>query len=217
MRRNEDRLPVLRGQDRGLSRMVDTDLFSPTSFFSTSPWQMMRRMQEDMDRIFGQFFTEAPGAGTQAGLEQWRPNVDISQNNKEWCVEAELPGVNKDDIDVQVQDHHLILRAEMKKEQQDEGEGRQYHHRERRYGFFERVLPLPENVDEEHIACDFKDGVLTLHLPKLEQAKQEPRRIPITAGGTGAEAATAPAKETKTSKEAASTGTQEATMQKKAA
>jgi HSP20 family protein len=147
-------------------------------------------------------------------MQQWRPSVDISQNNQEWCVEAELPGVNKDDIDVQVHDHHLILRAEMRKEQPEEGEGRQYHHRERRYGFFERVLPLPENVDEEHIACDFKDGVLTLHLPKLEQAKQEARRIPITTGGTGTEVATPTAKE---SKETASTGTQGATAQKKAA
>lgn len=196
MRRNEDRLPVQRGQNQGLSRTGDADFFTPSSFLSLSPWQTMRRMHEDMDRLLGQFFTETPSGGTRGGMQQWMPSVDISQNNKEWCIEADLPGVNKDDIEVEVRDHHLVLKAELRSEQQDEGgEGREYHQRERQFGFFERVLPLPENVDEEHIACDFKNGVLTLHVPKLEQALPAARRIPITSGETSTQGTTAQKKE----------------------
>jgi len=186
MRRNDDQLPMRREQAGGLTRFGDSDLLSPSSFFSTSPWQAMRRMQEDMDRLFGQFFGETSGMGTQTALQQWSPNVDISQDEKEWCIEADLPGFDKDNIHVEVRDNHLFLRAEMRDETKNEGGGKQrdYQRRERRYGYFERVMPLPQNVDEEHIACDFKNGVLTLHVPKLAQSAQIGRRIPISSGET---------------------------------
>jgi hypothetical protein len=98
--------------------------------------------------------------------------------------------VKPDDIDIQVRDNYLIVRAEMRQEPEPEGERgrepkgqegqqRQYLHRERRYGYFERTFPLPENVDNEKISCNFEQGVLTIHLPKTEQARQQGRRIPI--------------------------------------
>jgi HSP20 family protein len=143
---------------------------------------MMRRMQEDMDRLFGQFFG---GPGTFALAPdfagEWSPSMDISESGREWCVEAELPGVNREDIEVEVRDRHLILRAEMRQPAGEEpaGGARRYHRQERRYGYFERVLPLPENVNEEAVRCEFRTGVLAIHLPKTEQAQREPRRIPI--------------------------------------
>jgi HSP20 family protein len=150
---------------------------------------MMRRMQEDMDHIFGRFFggrTDLPSVGmgsgggmSSAGGNQWSPSMDVSSTDKEICLEADLPGVNKDDIDVTVHDHHLHLKAEMRQEQKD-GEGeRQFHRRERRYGYFERVIPLPENIDEQQISCDFKNGVLTVHIPRTQQAQAQARRIPV--------------------------------------
>lgn len=159
-------------------------MLSPASL-TGSPWQMMRRMQEEMDRLFRPFF----GAGEEDGLlspagSQWGPSMDISESENEWCIEADLPGVNKDDVHVEVRNQHLIIKAETRQpaEAEEKGEGRRYYRRERRYGYFERVLPLPENVDEEQISCDFTNGVLAVHVPKSESARQPARRIPVGDG-----------------------------------
>jgi HSP20 family protein len=168
-------------------------------------------MQEDMDRIFNQFFGGQSGSGRdleqgqpQTGMQQWAPSVDVSQTDREYCIEAELPGVKPDDIDVQVRDHHLVLRAEMRQEEQPrdaqaqaaagqrdwqgaegtQGPQRQYVHRERRSGYLQRVFPLPESVDEENITCSFEHGVLTIHVPKMEPAREQSRRIPISGAAT---------------------------------
>lgn len=210
MRRNEDFLPTRRGWGSDLAPERQSGFGS--SFFGASPWQMMRRMQEDMDRVFGQFFGGQGGFGTPArtgqetGLQQWSPNIDISQTDKEWLVEVDLPGARKEDIHTEIQEHHLIIRAEMRQESeaqpgQPQGQQagqqagqqfgqaqgqqagqRQYYHRERRYGYFQRVLPLAENIDEENVRCEFQNGVLTIHLPKLDQMASRGRRIPIGEG-----------------------------------
>lgn len=193
MRRSEERYPARRESDWGIVPMADIGF--------ESPWQMMRRMQEDMDRVFSQlmpsmFGGELPQRGATGSMtampamQQWAPSVDISQTEREWCVEADLPGVNRDQIEVQVQDHHLVLSAQMRQETEEDtggdgqpgrgqAGGRRYHRRERRFGTFQRVIPLPENVDEEQIRCDFSNGVLTIHIPKARQAQGGPRRIPI--------------------------------------
>ena len=105
MRRNDNYLPAQHEQ-RGLTPYNQGGGLQPSSFFSASPWQLMRRMQEDMDRVFSQFFGNQSGSGTvlAPSAPQWAPSVDISQTDKEWCIEAELPGVSKDNIDVQVHD-----------------------------------------------------------------------------------------------------------------
>jgi HSP20 family protein len=186
MRRNDEFLPARRDPSRGLAAGRDDPAWGSPAAFSASPWQLMRRMHEDVDRLFGQFFGGAgPGGMMPAALGQlgqWAPSMDVSESDREWRIEAELPGVRKDDVNVEVRDHHLVLRAEMRQET-PEGEGdpaeRQYHRRERRYGRFDRVFPLPDNVDEAQIRCTFRDGVLTIHLPKTEKARQQGRRIPV--------------------------------------
>ncbi len=183
MRRNGDLFPVRREQDWGLSPWSETSWFSPNSFLSASPWQTMRRMQEDMDRLFSQFV--APGTQQPGQVRNWAPSVDVSQTEGEWLIEADLPGVSKDHVDVQVHNHHLVIRAEVHEEKGPETEGgqdRQYQRRERRYGRFERVLALPQNVDEERIRCEFRDGVLKVHVPKVAEARTQGRRIPIGDG-----------------------------------
>jgi HSP20 family protein len=229
MARNQGFLPMRRGREADLSPWNPASTFSPDMFFSVSPWQMMRRIQEDMDRLFGQFASgpARPGGqlaptGQQTSVLQWLPSTDISETDKEWTIQVELPGVKQEDVEVQVRDHYLVVRAELRDEepaQTGQAQGgqapgaqapgaqaqgaqtqagqtqgaqaqgaqapqRQYHQRERRFGYFERVLLLPDNVDEERIACEFRNGVLTVHIPKTEQAQQQARRIPI---GTGAQ------------------------------
>jgi HSP20 family protein len=176
MRREQDNLPARGGWGGELS--PGRTRGPASSWFDVSPWQMMRRMQEDMDRAFSQFFA---GQGNIGDRSSWAPRVDVSETDREWCIEAELPGVNKDQVEVHVQDHHLVMRAEMRdeREEQPEGEQRRYHHRERRYGYFERAFPLPENVTEDDISCDFRNGVLTVRVPKREPAQPKGRRIPV--------------------------------------
>jgi len=201
MRRNRELLPVRREQEGRLAPW-SAGFFNPPTFFSASPWQVMRRMQEDMDRVFSQFVQPV----AQEVQQSWAPRVDISQDDNEWLIEADLPGVGKDNIDVQVRDGYLQLRAELRQEQEERpqaqprqgggeqpqgnghdqsqraegaGQEREYYRRERRYGYFERVLPLPENVDEEQIRCEFHDGVLKVHLPKTAEQKPLGRKIPI--------------------------------------
>jgi len=179
---------------------------------------MMRRMREDMDRMMGQFFGSSgmTGWGGESGRQMWSPGVDISEDDKEWTIEIDLPGVSRDNIDVEVHNNQLHIRAEMRQESENfsptgqqwqqgqqalqgqQGQwaqepSRQYHRRERRYGFFERTFPLPENVDEENVRCDFRDGVLTCHLPKSQQALPQARHITI---GDGTQ--TAPQRQTQT-------------------
>jgi HSP20 family protein len=188
MRRSDRWLPARREPEWVLSPWEEAGFSSP--FMGTSPWQMMRRMQEDMDRVFSQFFAPMmagpmSGQGQQGGqspvgLAQWAPSTDVSENDQEWCIQADLPGVNKDDIDVHVQNRHLVLRANMRQETPEEqGSERQYHRRERRWGYFERVFPLPQGVDEEQIRCDFRNGVLSVHVPKTDQTRGKGRRIPV--------------------------------------
>ncbi len=198
MRRDQN-LPVpRRNPEQGLLPLGGGSLFDPSTFLGASPWQMMRRMQEDMDRLFSQVFTGALTPALAAAPQQmWSPGVYISEDDREWRVEADLPGVQQDNLDIQVRDNALILRAQMRQEQEQPQEGqaqngneqqgkqgqqRQYYQRERRYGFFERVLPLPESVDEENIRAKFRDGVLAVHLPKAQQAASPGRRIPIGSG-----------------------------------
>jgi HSP20 family protein len=139
-------------------------------------------MQEDMDRAFGQFFAPAMGAqqGQSASQPSMLPSMDVGETDKEIRLEVDLPGFKGDDINVEVQDGQLMLRAET---QQKSGNGaeenRRYHRRERRYGFFEQVIPLPQSIDEEKIKADFRDGVLTISIPKSAEQGARSKRIPI--------------------------------------
>lgn len=165
----------------------DLGLFAPAPFLGGNPFAMMRRMMEDMDRMWAQPFNAMAPLGAAEGMtgQLWQPTIDVSESIKHWTVEADLPGVKKDDIDVQVRDHSLMISAELKEEkEQTEGEEkdqRRFHRRERRFGYFERAIPLPENVDEDNITCGFKDGVLTVTIPKAD-TKQSGRRIAVTDG-----------------------------------
>jgi len=204
MRRNEEYMPVQR--ERDLSPMGTSGGYrSPV--FGASPWQMVLGMQDDMDRVARQILggsagsSGVPATTGQQVTQTWAPSVDISQNEKEWCIEADLPGVKKEDVNVEVGAGYLVLGAEMRQgkqpqghqegsqgqqqqqgQQGQEGQQRQHTHRERRYGYFQRVLTLPDNLDEENINCDFQNGVLTVHVPKAEQRAPQQRRIPVGEG-----------------------------------
>jgi HSP20 family protein len=132
--------------------------FSPRTL---TPWF------EDFDRVFG---NGATPSWREPRTDSWSPGVDIVENEKAILLRVDLPGIEEKDIDVQVEEGTLTLKAERKFEKETK-EGN-YHRVERAYGSFERSFSLPENVDGDNIAAAYNKGVLEVTLPKVEvQAK----------------------------------------------
>lgn len=129
----------------------------------------------EMKRIFGDFFEFHEGR-TDTEETSWVPTVDISETENGYEIRAELPGVSEKDVNVSVTDNVLTVKGE--KRQEEETDGKDYHRVERRYGSFQRRFTLPRNVETDTIKAGFKDGVLTLGIPKPEAVK--PTEIPIT-------------------------------------
>lgn len=105
----------------------------------------------------------------------WLPDLDISETEKEIIVRAEVPGIEKDDIDITLTDGLLTIKGEKKHEDEEKNEN--YHRVERRYGSFARTLRLPSEVEYDQIDANYKDGVLKLVIAKPEKA--EPKKIEI--------------------------------------
>lgn len=108
----------------------------------------------------------------------WHPTIDILESEDDVTISAELPGLDREDIKVEVKDDVLTFWGERK--QQEEQEGDRYRRTERRYGAFRRSFALPSTVSSENVTATYENGVLSLRLPKAEEAK--PREIPVHAG-----------------------------------
>jgi HSP20 family protein len=149
-------------QGRTPTRWRDND-FSPSTF------------QRAMDRLFDDFFRVPATFEMFGGTATNWPSIDIKQTDSEVTVTAEVPGMTDKDVDLFVENGLLTIRGEKKGEQNDRG------YSERWYGQFERQVPLPTNVDEQHCRADFHDGLLTIHLPKSREAEETRKKIPINA------------------------------------
>ncbi len=125
--------------------------------------------------LFDSFFNDANLPRLFNEKETWVPKIDVSETEKEIVVKAEVPGINKEDIDVTLTDGLLTLRGERKMENEDKKEN--FHLIERRFGSFSRTLRIPADVDATNIDASYKDGVLTVTVPKPETA--QPRKIEI--------------------------------------
>jgi HSP20 family protein len=142
-------------------------------------WTPMRNLasfQDEMNRMFQEFFRGGTGEEAGWGLRPWTPAVDIYDTNDALVLKAELPGVSKDDVSIEIHNNTLILRGERKHEAEvKEGD---YYRAERAFGTFQRSFVLPTLVDQDKVQATYKDGVLELRLPKSEAAK--PKRIAIS-------------------------------------
>ncbi len=139
-----------------------------------------RRMQDMVDRMAGEFFEDWPMLRVRPfewRMERFSPSIDIVEGEKEFKIEAELPGMNPDDLDITLTRDAIILQGEKKAEKEEEREGVCYS--ERSYGSFQRVIPLPDEVDQEKVDAQFRNGVLSVVLPKSERAIQQRRKIAI--------------------------------------
>ena len=125
-------------------------------------------VRNEIDRLFDNFPPDAPWRSDLAG-GSWAPRVDISEANGELKVAAELPGLTRDEVSIRIENNVLTLKGE--KKQEEEKEGTNYHRVERCCGSFARSFALPNTVDVNKVKAGFEDGVLTITLPKTEEAK----------------------------------------------
>lgn len=124
-----------------------------------------------LDRFFEDWTPEVFGKETN-----WVPAFDISENDKEYTLTAELPGIDAKDLDITISDGILTVKGEKKREKEDKGEN--YHRIERSYGSFQRSFHIPEKVKTEKVDATFKDGILKLTLEKDE--KSETKKITVS-------------------------------------
>ena len=143
----------------------------------TDPFRDVATLQDRMEQIFGNFLDRGSSGEDRLGTGVWTPAVDIYETKDAVCVRAELPGVDKDAVSVEVKDGVLALHGERKFEKEVKEEN--YHRVERSYGTFHRSFSLPSSVDGERVTASMKDGVLEVTLPKREEAK--PKQIKISA------------------------------------
>ncbi len=127
----------------------------------SSPFSLMRRFIEDLDRLF--VMPRASGGMIEDVDTEWEPAVEMLQRNGELVVRAEVPGIDKDHIDVEVEDDRLVISGERRQEHEERKGG--FFRSERVYGRFHRVVPLPEGADAEHAKAKFDQGVLEITMP----------------------------------------------------
>jgi HSP20 family protein len=154
---------------------------SPREFFSASPFELMRRFSEEMDRAFEGFGLSRGRlfGGGETGM--WSPAVEVFERDNNLVVRAELPGLSNDDIKVEMTDDGLVIQGERRRESEEKGEG--WYRSERSYGQFYRLIPLPEGANAEQAKARFENGVLEVST-SIPESQRRRRSIPIeTSGG----------------------------------
>ena len=138
-------------------------------------FQSLRRLSNVLDEAFGAWPLEQAENG--AITAAWQPAVDVFENRDSVKIVAELPGVNPEDVKLTLENSLLTIRGEKKQEAEERNE--RVHRYERSYGVFERSFLIPTTVDGENISAEYRNGILTVTVPKAERAR--PREIPIHA------------------------------------
>jgi HSP20 family protein len=141
-----------------------------------NPFKEMEEMEKRLSSFFGRVPVGADGDKKEAiTVAEWSPLVDISEDEKEYLIKAEIPEMRKEDIKLNVHDDVLTITGERKYEKEEKN--KKYHRVERSYGSFLRSFTLPEDADGTKVGAEYKDGLLKIHLPKSEKAK--PKAIEV--------------------------------------
>ena len=171
-------------RERGLTRREQ----SYPARFGNNPFSFMRRFSEEMDRLFEDFGTGSRGLmgrGFMSDLGEfgqglWSPQIETFEREGQLVIRADLPGLSKDDVNVELTDEAVTISGERHNENEEKREG--YYRSERSYGSFYRQIPLPEGVNAEDAQATFRNGVLevTMKAPQLQSQK---RRLEISESG----------------------------------
>src|SRR5947209_15642188 len=143
-------------------------------------WQPARELdslQNEVNRLFG--LSDSPTARGSLAVRQWIPAMDLSEDEGEYVVRADLPGITEEDVKIEFQDNVLTISGARKSAHEDRKNG--YYRVERASGRFSRSLTLPEGVDPESVHAKFENGVLEVRIPK--PAERKPHRVAISVGG----------------------------------
>jgi len=138
------------------------------------PFHQLSSLRDEIDRLFGSPFS-ALSEGLQPFMSGWSPALNLYEDKDNFLVKAELPGMKKEEIEIQLHDGVLTLSGERKEEKKSESAD--IHRSERFVGRFQRTLTLPSQVDVDKVKANYQDGILTVTLPKSEAAK--PKQIQI--------------------------------------
>lgn len=161
-------------KEKALAKSETAESFAPLipfrKFFALTPFGLMREFSDEMDRMMR-------GVTVDGGV--WSPVIDIEQTDGTLLVTAELPGLKKEEVKVELTDEALIIEGERKQEHKEEKEG--YHRWERSYGQFYRSIPLPEGAKTDQAKAELSEGVLKISLPVAE-TKKKVREVAIEEG-----------------------------------
>ena len=138
------------------------------------PSREVDSLQSEMNRLFDTFFGGRPANGT---LRRWVPPMDLVETDDHLVLRADLPGLDSDDVDIEVKDGVLTISGQRKAENEEKTDG--YYRVERAFGGFSRSMTLPEHIDPDQIGASFDKGVLEVRIPKPEERK--PHRVEIGA------------------------------------
>jgi HSP20 family protein len=161
-----------RREERGVTRPWD---------WGGSPFRTFQRMADQVDRMFDDFgFGRRWGSPVwrETGVDAWAPEIDVFQKNNELTIRADLPGLRREDVTVDITDNTVRIQGERKREHEEEREG--YYRSERSYGSFYREITLPEGAITDQAKASFKDGVLEIAMPAPPASKG--RRLEIAEG-----------------------------------
>lgn len=137
-------------------------------------------LQREMNRLFDDFlsdFSLMPFGEGEGRFKTFTPCIDVTEDDEAIHVKAEVPGMTEKDIDVSLTSDFLTIKGEKSEETEDKK--RDYYRKERSYGSFQRVVPLPEEIDTEKAEASFKNGVLNITLPKIPGASPKGKKIPV--------------------------------------
>jgi len=142
------------------------------------PYKELEEMQHRLSTLYGRAPVRKDSGKEEAlTVAEWVPLVDITEDDKEYLIKAEVPEVKKEDVKVSVQDDVLTITGERKFEKEEKD--KKYHRVERAYGSFHRSFTLPDDADAQKVVAEFKDGLLKVRLPKTEQAKSKSIEVKV--------------------------------------
>ncbi len=148
--------------------------------WSRDPFAVAQQLSQEMDRLFESFFYGAPlrpRGETSTMRNVWAPELEVCEEGNNLIVRADLPGLSKDDVHVDIKHGMLTIQGERQEKREEGGQQQGYRRSERRYGSFYRTIALPQDVNMESAEAKMKDGVLEIRLPLAEQ--RQPRRLQI--------------------------------------
>jgi HSP20 family protein len=187
------------GQQSGALARGGSQSMSPYSGgysgYGSGPFSVMRRISDEMDRLFENFgfgrslFPSESGQGSwdaggfgESAPSMWSPHVEVCERNGKLLIQADLPGMKRDDVNVRIEQDQVVIQGERHRQQENQQSG--YYRSERSYGSFYRTIPLPEGTNSESATASFRDGVLEIEVDMPRQ-QQRGRTLEIREGSSG--------------------------------